>query len=81
MQNLNGGTNIFMCINSRWCSEKPKKIPPKLTALQCLGGAEVDIFCSDHHFKQTQRGFSSAVVAFQMLCPFGFFEFLLNAIF
>ena len=28
----------FMCIN-RWCSEKPKKTPPKLTTLACVDQA------------------------------------------
>ena len=29
----------FMCIN-RWCSEKPKKTPPKLTVLACVDQSE-----------------------------------------
>ena len=49
----------IMCIN-RWCSEKPEKTPLKLTTLRCLDGAEVAILCSQHNFKQTQRGDSIA---------------------
>ena len=51
-----GGQNVFMCIN-RWCSEKPKKTTPKLTAFLTVDQAEIRTFCSDHDSKQTQRGF------------------------
>ena len=38
----------FRCIN-RWCSEKPKKTPPELTALLYFDQAEIDTFCSDYN--------------------------------
>ena len=47
----------FRCIN-RWCSEKPKKTPPKLTAFLTVDQVEIYIFCKGHDSKQTQRGFS-----------------------
>lgn len=63
----NGGQQDFMCKN-RWCSGKPKNGAPKLSTLQWTNHAEVDIFCSDHDSKQTQREFSSVAAVSKKLC-------------
>ena len=70
----NGGQQDFMCKN-RWCSEKPKNGPPKLSTLQWTNHAEIDIFCSDHDSKQTQREFSSVAAVSKKLCVYDFFDF------
>ena len=56
-----------MCIN-RWCSEQPEKTPSKLTTLARVDQTEVDIFCSDHDSKQTQREYSIVADVFQKWC-------------
>ena len=53
-----------MCIN-RWCSEQPEKTPSKLTTLARVDQTEIDIFCSDHDSKQTQREYSIVADVFQ----------------
>ena len=64
----------FMCKN-RWCSEKSKNGAPKLSTLQWTNYAEIDIFCSDHDSKQTQREFSSVAALSKKLCALWFFGF------
>lgn len=73
MQSRVATKSIYVHEQVAWCNEKPKKKHPTLTTLSCLDVAEVDIFCSNHQSKQTQRKSSSlAAVYFKsfMRCHF-----------